>query len=123
MGYMIESIVNDNNISQILKSKNIVQKYCFNLAKYSGRNTGTLFYGICDNSDLNLILKHKGTKVIFFDINYCNKQHLTNIIRRLKSPEVCYNLINIFCDNIETEIFLRENSINVITINNEIQIE
>ena len=120
---MIETIVTDNNISQILKSNNIVQKYCYNLSKYSGRNTATLFYGICDNSDLNSILKHKGKKLIFFDINYCTKSDIENIKRRLRSPEIKKNLINILCDNIETQTFLTENEISSVSIKNLSEIQ
>ena len=114
---MIETIISDNKISQIAVAKNIVQKYCFNLNKYIGRNTPTLFYGICDSNDLNLILNHRGKKIIFFDVNFV-KKNLDYILIKLGSSQIINNLIDeILCDNYETETLLNEKSILVKNIN------
>lgn len=110
---MIESIVSDNNISQVIKSKDITQKYCLNLGTYLGRNTGTLFYGINNNEDIEKVINHRGNIVIFLDVTCIINKNLKNIINRLKNLQTSTKLIGIFCDNKETENFLIDNNIKV----------
>lgn len=95
----LQDIINYFNIEQVHISKGIdpntknnILKYNFNLI--SDTNKPALFIGLYHSIDINKVLNHKGTKIIFWHNNDCNINYpiRLQIVKKINTLNNIYNI-------------------------------